>query len=467
MRITVDSLKSGAEVSLTGGSLRHPLQPDDRMQDKNHMFVSLEHCGISYQAPPDGLIADLWRSLDLKRLGSDRRHVRQLQILTPFHVTENTPYVTPPHHFPHTRWQHSLGAAALVDAMAANNGLPPETTKTGLALEATHDMMLPAGGDMTKQYFKRHERKLVDEDAQYGTIFDRQPDIWYGLCQRHGLPTDAASQMIASINGAGLLGQLHKLADASSYLSLDMAHMCQGFQRVWGEEWPAKCPEQYHEIFDLLRLRPLAIWETVEVRNGTAVVTDPWRLRAFLKVHLLMWRFYQNPAAKFLELLHLEVLLPYLARRGFMDSTKIMHWDDTHLFRLIDKTMGLPGLSSNLQFLGTPPLAKSFASRRQALTFERQAYRDGSFTLVWCTGQSPTINTKTHLFHVPGPNGAPVTFEQAEPNEAILLKRIALAEQHEPRWFVFYIPRTLFTRRLTPALEEAWQQARTRWLKEA
>ena len=129
--------------------------------------------------------------------------------------------------------------------------------------------------------------------------------------------------------------------------------------------------------------------------------------------------------------------------------------------------MDLPGLSSNLQFLGLPPLAKSFASRGPALAFERQAYHDGAFTLVWCTGQSPSINTKTHLFHVPGPDGRPVTFEQAEPNEAALLKRLALAEQRVPRWFIFYVPRTLYTRRLTPALEEAWQQARARWLKEA
>lgn len=432
-----------------GGGL--VLLPSDTAPSSTESFSTYKPYSLADRAflLEPGLVADATRSLNLLRMDD----IHQLQILTVVEIGDGLKSLELPHRFQHKRLVHNLRAGALHGLMAQKCGLSEQEIDIGVLAECMHDNFTCAGGDAWKSI--DHQGKIFDEDHEFAEkIFRYYGFGWLSLCWRYGFdPEKTAQEMQDIIDGHGLRGQIHEIADTASYMLGDLVEIKYAYERSGGQKF-REIIRASEEEWD--------IWNHIRVASDRLVVTDQWVLTNFLKLRAVLWsNLYQNPAIKFLELLSREVVFPYLINHKKIDLSELPRQGDAWLQNLVEKEMGLStGAWTRLDLLGGFPKYKSVVTWGLAMDFEDYLYASEAFTLVFSVGDFQATKSKTDKYFVDGLDESIVTFKEANPSGAKLIEGIAQrVTSSAEKINVCWVERPV----IPYNLRLAWEEARARW----
>lgn len=441
----------GEERRLGGGLVLLPSNTKLSHAESFALYKTYSLADRAFYVEP-GLVSHAIRPLNLLRMAD----VHQLQTLTVAEVSDKLNSLELPHRFLHNRLIHNLRAGALHGLLAQQSGLTEEEIAIGILAECMHDNFTCAGGDSWKGI--DHQKTIFDEDDKFADkIFWYYASGWRTLCSQYGFdPLKTAQETQDIIDGVGLRGQIHEIADTASYMLGDLAEIKKAYARAGGQK-----------LQEIIRISQddWDIWNHIKIQNGQVVVTNHWVLENFLKLRVMLWaHLYQNPANKFLELLAREVVYPHLLSRKAIDLAELPRQGDTWLHSLIEREMGLPsGAWSRLDLLGEFPRRKTFATWIQALDFEDYLFSFwDAFTLVFSTKDFQATKSKTDKYFVNGLDGSVVSFKEAFPTSAGQIDEIArMSTSQTERINVCWVDRAVI-----PAnMRLAWEEARTRWRK--
>jgi len=444
---------SGEERRLGGGLVLLPNDTELSFSTESFaMYRAYSLANAAFYVGP-GLVADAMKRLNLLRMDD----VYQLQVLTVAEVSDKLSSLELPHRFLHKRLVHNLRAGALHGLMAEQSYLSEEEVNIGILAECMHDNFTCAGGDSWKDI--NHQKKLFDEDDRFAEkIFRYYNSGWQWLSRQYGFdPEKTAQEMQDIIDGRGLRGQFHEIADTASYMLGDLVEIKKAYARVGGQK--------FQEIIRT-SLDDWDIWNHIKIQNGQVVVTNHWVLENFLRLRVMLWaHLYQNPASKFLELLAREVVYPYLLSRKAINLAELPVQGDAWLHSLVEKEMGLAsGAWARLDLLGAFPRRKACATWIQALDFEDylHSFPPGAFTLVFSTKDFQATKSKTDKYFVDGLDGTVLSFKEAFPTSAGLIDETARRSTSETeRINVCWVKIPV----MSGNMRQAWEEARARWRK--
>ena len=441
--------KSSEKERRLGGGL--VLLPSDTKLSSTELFALHKAYSLADRAfcVEEGLISHAIRPLNLLRMAD----VHQLQTLTVAEISDKLVGLESPHRFLHNRLVHNLRAGALHGLIAGQCGLSAEEIAVGILAECMHDNFTCAGGDSWKGI--DHPGTIFDEDDKFAEkIFRYYGAGWQSLCQKYGFnPEATAQEMQDIIDGRGLRGQIHEIADTASYMLGDLAEIKKAYARVGGQKLQ-QIISASSDGWD--------VWNYLKVIGAQLVVTDPWVLENFLKLRVILWEnLYQNPAAKFLELLAREVVYPYLLSRKAIDLAELPVRGDTWLYNLIEKEMGLAaGTWERLNLLGAFPRRIACATWTQAHDFEDHLYAQGCFTLMFSVKDFQITKSKTDKYFVKDLDGNAASFRDMYPTKAGAIEEIARKSTlPDERVSVCWVKNPV----ISDNMRQAWQEARARW----
>ncbi len=445
------STKKSPEQRLGGGLV---LLPSDAEPSSTETFALYKAYSLADRAfcVEAGLVSHAIRPLNLLRMAD----IHQLQTLTVAEIGGTLNSLELPHRFLHNRLVHNLRAGALHGLIAKQSGLSEEEINIGVLAECMHDNFTCAGGDSWKGI--HHPGTIFDEDDKFAEkIFRYYGAGWQSLCQTYGFdPEKTALEMQGVIDGRGLRGQIHEIADTASYMLGDLAEIKKAHARVGGQKFQKiiLSGEDEDNKWD--------IWNHLKVEDGQLVATDRFVLENFLRFRVMLWaNLYQNPATKFLELLAREVVYPYLLNRKRIDLAELPLRGDTWLYNLVETEMGLPASTWNhLDLLGAFPKRATCLTWGQAMDFEDHLHALGAFTLVFSVKDFQATKSKTDKYLINGMEGKVVTFREALPASAKLIDDVA-NESTSPseRINVCWVDNPV----IPENLRQAWEEARARW----
>lgn len=255
------------------------------------------------------------------------------------------------------------------------------------------------------------------------------------------------------VEGKGLRGQIHEIADTASYMLGDLAEIKKAYARVGGQKFQAIISASQDD-WD--------VWNHLKVLNGQVVITNHWVLENFLRLRVMLWaNLYQNPAYKFLDLFSRQIVYPYLISRQRINLAELPVQSDVWLHNLVEREMGLArGMFARLDLLGEFPKRESFITWSQAMDFEDHLQALGSFTLVFSTKDFQETKSKTDKYFVEGFDGNAVAFKEAHPTSAESIDTIArqITSSIDPVQ-VCWVEHPVIPNNL----RQAWEEARARW----
>ncbi|TSC84908.1 MAG: hypothetical protein G01um101413_292 [Parcubacteria group bacterium Gr01-1014_13] len=437
--------------SLGGGLV---LLPSDAVPSSTESFSLYKAYSLADRAfwLEPGLVSDAMTRLNLLRMDD----IHQLQVLTVAEISDTLNNLELPHRFLHKRLVHNLRAGALHGLIAKQCSLSEKEIAVGVLAECMHDNFTCAGGDSWKGI--NHQQTIFDEDDQFAEkIFRYYNPGWRWLCLKHGFnPEHTAQEMQEIVDGHGLRGQIHEIADTASYMLGDLAEIKKAHERVGGLKFQEiiLASEDKDNKWD--------IWNHLKVEAGQLVATDRWVLENFLRLRVMLWKnLYQNPATKFLELLGREVVYPYLLSRKRIHLVELPKQTDTWLHNLVEQEMGLAsGGWTRLDLLGGFPKLKSFRTWGEAREFEDYWYSLGAFTLVFSVKDFQKTKSKTDKYLINGLDGEVVAFKQACPTSAALIDEVARwsTSSSEPI-NVCWVENPI----IPDNMRRAWEEARVLW----
>ena len=434
-----------------GGGLA--LLPSDAKPSSSESFTLYKAFSLAGRAfcVESGLVSHAISPLNLLRMAD----VHQLQTLTVVEIGDKLNNLELPHRFLHNRLVHNLRAGALHGLIAKQCGLSEEEIEIGVLAECMHDNFTCAGGDSWKGV--NHQGTIFDEDDQFAKkIFRYYSAGWQSLCHQYKFdPEKTALELQGIIDGRGLRGQIHEIADTASYMLGDLAEIKKAYARVGGQKFRRIIISSEHEEWD--------IWNHLKVEDGQLVATNRFVLENFLRLRVMLWEnLYQNPAAKFLELLAREIVYPYLLSRKRIDLAELPLRGDTWLYNLIETEMGLPaGTWESLNLLGAFPKRRVFSTWLEAMDFEDYLYSfSRAFTLVFSVKDFQATKSKTDKYLINGLEGKVVTFKEACPASAGWIDNIAQESTSPPVGInVCWVDNPV----IPGNLRQAWEEARARW----
>lgn len=164
----------------------------------SHDFYVNDEDGWVFQSLSN---APFWRLGDIPQLG----------YLTPSPEEDEVAYLASM--FPHTRWSHSLVAAALAEVILARNGFTAQRRAPIILTVGTHDIATPIGGDAIKSI----DPKLLDEEANY-TWLMRHYKFDQAWKKKFGFHVEVAAHWVKN---HGVVGRFLDVVDRLSYVMLD------------------------------------------------------------------------------------------------------------------------------------------------------------------------------------------------------------------------------------------------------
>lgn len=374
------------------------------------------YAGFGFIALEDGLVQETVETFGLFRLGQ----IRQLGFIHDPNFHDDERLMTLGSTFAHTRYLHVLNVHAMASLMTENCGLKGTERDTLLIAALTHDTLTPAGGDTTKIV----DRKAFDEDEHYPELLAKTD--WSVLRDKYGIRPD---ELIQTVQGKGLRGQLLDLCDKAGYLSFDAWYYVGRYKGsdayCEGEE-----VDLHGQIEVLLRKHPLvcSLWEDVAIHEGKVVITNPEKLHAFLKLRMLMFHaLYHNTGARFLEFIVGAVVLRYAYDTGKLTRDWLLEKTDSDLERFICDFLGIHEhfFSWSRSSFGEPSV-EGFGSVEDAATRMRELY-DGENSFCVMETLPPKLKPGTHYL-VPDRTGLIRPFKEAYPDEAHELDQLAILQ---------------------------------------
>ncbi len=422
------------------------------------LTVDLPLCGRRFSTyRTRGLVADVYDTFKLSHL----ERIHQLQFMTPERLDPRLLPLT--HGFQHTRWEHSVGAAWIMEGLGQRLKLDEPLIKLAVILDLLHDHALPPGGDATKNlYHQRGMMQKVDEDAQFLSRFDRFKTSWLTLKTKYELPENSRELLGLGIKGIGILGEMHDVADTLSYLSLDT----DAIARYRDEVDHAMYSPGLHQALELADESPgRNVIESARlvVSEGRPrlVIDDVDGLARMLELRFRMWfELYTAREHKYLEFLYIELLGPELMRRGRLTTTRMRDRGDDWLHEEIATVFGHTELLLRHQTIAKQgPETLCFDTPKQVLEAEREAFEAGAFTLLAHRRVQARTSNKTNKYFVQV-GGEVLPFSQAVPERMRALEEIAQQFKDRQPWGLY---RTSPPYELPEKHREIWLKARTRW----
>jgi hypothetical protein len=458
MTLKDDEFKNWPEPGqrLGGGLVLLPSNAVAQSNGSFALYKAISLAGRAFLLEP-GLVADAMDELNLWRMDD----VSQLQNLTVAEISDSLRALELPHCFQHKRLVHNLRAGALHGLMAKQIGLSEKETAVGILADCMHDTFIPAGGDSWKGV--DHQGTIFDEDHNFAKKILLYCSLGWGqLCLKYGFDPEKTVQEIDDIvNGCGLGGQIHEIADTASYMLGDLEEIKKISQR--SDAAISGLGGNFRRLLFFSEYR-WDVWNHIKVEDGQLVITNTPVLKNFLGLRARLWAdLYQNPAAKFLELLAREVVYPFLLARNLVDLSKLPLQSDAWLYDFLETETGLArGSWTRLDLLGEFPQRMAFAKWNEALEFEAKLHGEGAFTLVFSVEDFQVTKSKTDKYLVKDDDGKIVTFQEACPTSAWRIDEIAYwANAPAELVNVCWVAKPL----LPAGLCQAWEEARTRWQK--
>lgn len=119
--------------------------------------------------------------------------------------------------FRHSRWDHSLLVAILMEIVLSRNGFSQQERATKVLAAACHDIAMPAGGDSVKQV----DLEALAEEKSFTWVLNQ-----YGLTEewseKYGFDVALAQKIVEN---KGVFGRLLDVLDKLSYTGLDCYHV--------------------------------------------------------------------------------------------------------------------------------------------------------------------------------------------------------------------------------------------------
>lgn len=359
-----------AWLKLLPAPLQRHLQIADAFEryDPWDIVPTVPFTGIGYIIKEGYLTEKACRAFGLFRLC----HVKQLGYLNDPAVSE-CEMQTFTRGFSHSRYSHSIDAAALIVLMSFNNQLSQNLIAHAQLSALAHDAMTPAGGDTVKLVCP----EIFDEDANFEELLERFN--WSELRKEYKISQDL---LVATVHGQGLLGELLDISDKISYVSGDLY----AYLNRYSPQGPIAYPEGYKEIDFLVKKLPYicSVWDCVKIIDKHAVFTNPFRLANFLKLRALLFReLYFHPGARFKEHLLASVIVKYLFSTGRITKNKLLTIDDHGLGLILDQFFGQKNSFSETIGIEDPRV-ETFRTERQALLRESELMKmsDLAFTHI-------------------------------------------------------------------------------------
>lgn len=332
-------------------------------------------------------------------------HIRQLGYLHDPMVTDVTTS-TLAQRFPHRRFVHVLDVCALLTLMCRNNGISGGMRATARLAALTHDALTPAGGDTIKLI----DPAAFDEDACYPELLEHYDGS--ALTSRHDINP---ALLIATVQGAGVLGTLLDIADKLAYVSRDLD--C--YLSRYAPDGLATHPEAYERFAALVATHGAVcdVWDAVGVEDGRVIVYDAERLANFLEVRALLFReFYLHPDARRRAFLIAHTVAKFLYKTGELSREDFLRMTDDDLDARIAHTIGIKTLANGWNGLKYTSHCEIFPTILEARTRERELLERGTtFTLV--EDLSTLVKPATHYL-VAHARGDAIPLTEALPQRA-------------------------------------------------
>lgn len=223
-------------------------------------------------------------------------------------------YIVP--QFRHSRWEHSLLTAILMEVILARNGFSQQERTTKVLAAACHDIAMPAGGDSVK----RVDPEALSEEKNFSWILNHcgLTEKW---SKKYGFDITFAQEIVEN---KGVFGRLLDVLDKFSYTALDCYYV--GLVR------PGK-------IRDLCIEHPLImdVWQDIRftANKDEFFFSNPKRLFYFLLLRAYEFQeFLFNPYSRALDLF-LKNLVQPLYEKGIITKEQLLTQDDKWLERIL------------------------------------------------------------------------------------------------------------------------------------
>ncbi len=417
----------------------------------------------SFRLLDQGLLSDAKKMLGLDSSSVGRN---QLQFLSWALIGEDANPIAGPHTFFHTRFDHSLRAAAI--CQFTGTGKMSERDLVILALAALlHDIFLLPGGDSWKSHKQQKTIKdqlsWIDEDDSFGKKMGRfNKREWIRLCQMYGLrPGTILAEVEAIVLGRGLRGQIQEVADTASYMLGDISAIAEVVARYQLRD--------FAEIFNFANQNPWDIWQCTYKVGEDLVILKPDVLYNFLRLRALLWgQLYNSPAHKFLELVMRKIVYPYLLKEKLIDVKGLFKEGDSYLWNIVESAMGWPtDAVFNLDLLGGWPRRREFDTLAEALAFEQDLRQKGHFTLLALptlsedsAGDFQKAKSKTNKYNVLDGQGKAAPYNLVFPHQSAEIEEMFVEKVNPRRFQVYWVENP----KLTSAFKVAWNRAVQRWV---
>lgn len=269
------------------------------------------------------IFQEFYHSAAFSRLGK----IGQLHHLIPFWAREPTREQTIPLFalpwFTHTRKDHSILTAALMEVVLACNGFSEEKRAPAVLAAACHDIAMPAGGDLVKGI----DYKNLDEEENFSLVMERS-----GLAERwkkqFGFDLLMASDWVKNKH---LTERLLDALDKISYTALDCYYIGKQNQQQQKESEINSLCARYPLIMD--------VWQDIQFTPDKTDFgfSDPNRLFQFLLLRARAFEeVYTNLGSKPLTYF-LRQKTQSLYEKGLITKEQLLTNDDEWLMSILNK----------------------------------------------------------------------------------------------------------------------------------
>lgn len=409
-----------------------PVLPGFEWGETGEMYDHLPYSTLGQWTEEGDIYDKASRNLPLDRLHS----IKALSFLS---------YIGPdPEHtifmeYPHTRLDHSLTVAIVMEKILQQNGFENTEINIGIIAGLIHDIATPAHGDATKKI----DPDALDEEKFWWEAIDRKGQEF--TTQKLGIP-NAIKVFDDIINNRGLLGQVLDIADRITYTMKDLNAVIHGngdYNSLTKLSLdPALLPLRYI-ISHYPRIGNIYKEVGVDRKKQAVFFNNPEHLGVWLLLRAHLYQaLYLNPVSLGRDLFVGELMRPLYSRNGntLLTPEKLRNLTDEELMRIVQKayygsTEPIVGFSRIYNDLvNWYPLFKKFGSNKEAEDFAKRLKRRKNIMVIGiseCKGFDPATS-----YRVADQSGNVMPFSEFNPGAAREIEQIA---EETKGVFVFFV----------------------------
>lgn len=305
------------------------------------------------------------------------------------------------------RYNHSLGAGAVVRVIAFNNCrvLHPWLRHTLHIAENLHDIATCAGGDGIKSLDLPH----LCEEKNAGDVLLRNQ--WKRYFRETGTSSRLVIDIIQNRDEFGL-GNCANEADRIDYVAGDLHDLIRNSGLTRNES----------PIINFFCDHPaaLTVWDCIKLiptgKRFKTVYTDPSRLADFLELRTLMHvHYYYNQKSRSKNAVWINLPSSFLYSKEKISAQELRRMTDVRINKIVENFLQADQRSLD------DPLTETHANYRESLNRELQLLKEGSLSV----SEHCIINTAIDETLTLTSSGEIVSFREANPEKSRELESLA------------------------------------------